>query len=55
MNEIIIYFQQNIKVKKTYLFFVTLTMFAAPCALAVRPFITDDAAITGFKRSELAS
>ena len=30
-------------------------MFATPWALAVRPFITDDAAITGFKRSELAS
>ena len=34
---------------------VLLTIFAAPPAFAVRPFITDDAAITGFKRSELAS
>ncbi|MCL2728031.1 MAG: hypothetical protein FWD56_06585 [Bacteroidales bacterium] len=34
---------------------VIVTALSAPKALAVRPFITDDAAITGFMRSELAS
>jgi len=31
------------------------TVLATPYAWAVRPFITDDAALSGFKRSELAS
>jgi len=55
MNDIKIYFQQHIKVKKTSLFLVALTMFAAPCTLAVRPFITDDATLIGLKRAELAT
>ena len=41
-------------VKKVSLILATLMLVAHP-ARAVRPFITDDAAITGFMRSELAS
>ena len=41
--------------KKTFLILAALTMLAAHPARAVRPFITDDATITGFMRSELAS
>ena len=42
-------------IKKTSLTLAALTLLATPRALAVRPFITDDAALSGFKRSELAS
>jgi len=41
--------------KKTVLTLAVLTILAMPSALAVRPFITDDAALSGFKRSELSS
>ena len=43
------------KVKKTFLILAALTMLAIPNAWAVRPFITDDAALSGFRRSELSS
>ena len=41
--------------KKVSVILLALTVFAAHPVRAVRPFITDDAAITGFRRSELAS
>ena len=41
--------------RKIFLILTALTVLAAPRVLAVRPFITDDAVITGFRRSELAS
>ena len=41
--------------RKIYLILAVLTMLAVPRVLAVRPFITDDAALSGFRRSELAS
>ena len=41
--------------KKISLILVALTMLTAPQAWAVRPFITDDAALIGFKRTELAT
>ena len=41
--------------RKIGLTLAIVTALTAPKALAVRPFITDDAAITGFMRSELAS
>jgi hypothetical protein len=40
---------------KKVLILAILWMLAIPDALSVRPFITDNAAITGFRRSELAS
>ena len=41
--------------RKIYLALAVLTILATHPAKAVRPFITDDAAITGYRKSELAS
>jgi hypothetical protein len=43
------------KTRKTVLILATATLFAMPHTWAVRPFITDDAALIGFRRVELAS
>jgi hypothetical protein len=42
-------------ISKKVVILAVLMMLTPLRALSVRPFITDDAAITGFRRSELAS
>jgi hypothetical protein len=43
------------KINKTVLILAVAILFAIPRAWAIRPFITDDATLIGFKRAELAS
>ena len=45
----------TIKVKKVSLILAALTMLAVNPARAVRPFITDDASLIGYKRIEIAN
>jgi len=43
------------KVKKVSLILIVLTIFSVDPAWAVRPFITDDASVIGYKRVEIAN